>query len=151
MKNNPVELNFFTPNKIAKAISQHQICVCIWRKYLLAFLDIKITRIDNRFRGVFWLILRAFNLLITSFAYLTYCFTDNLLFALQMENTLISCNHKRHIWKEWISSIPCSQMYKKNELKKCFCPEKDFQMIARKKILLVLPFLGLFISRLEQV
>ena len=118
-----------------------------------ASLDIKITRIDNKlvvsvfrkstFSGVFSLILKAFYLLITSFAYSAYYFTDASLFVLQVKNNLRSCNHKIYISREGISSTTCSQMYKILFKMSFFVPEKVLQMIARKETLLVLPFLGL--------
>ena len=119
-----------------------------------AFLDIKTTHIGNKlvvsvfhksiFSGVILLILKAFYLLITNFAYLTYYFTDVSLFVLPVKNTLRSYDHKRCISREWISSITCSQMVKILFKISFFVSAKIAQMIARKETLLVLLFLGLF-------
>ena len=91
----------------------------------------------STFSGMFSLILKAFYLLITSFAFLTYYFTDASLFVLQVKNNLRLCNHKICISREGISSIICSQMYKILFKMSFFVLETVLQT------LLVLPFLGL--------
>ena len=85
----------------------------------------------STFSGMFSLILKAFYLLITSFAFLTYYFTDASLFVLQVKNNLRLCNHKIYISREGISSIMYKILFKMS----------FFVLETVLQTLLVLPFI----------